>query len=211
LKAVIVIYKNIIDFSHIYKDFRLPFKNREIIIKYIKIPTFRIGDRRKYYVVFLVDLYPAFFYKTEIKQIARQCWEVIDNQDIDSFTIFLFAKSKDFLEPNNPYIQNNKVFILNSSHFSMRHEHLVFQHICKFLQRRIEAIRQSKVVFGEMLEDCTNIEKLLDNLHKEYTVNCITYNNIKRNIKRNSYNNSFNIKRYINNCYTCKGGDGDDL
>lgn len=207
LNAVCSTYKDEnkkIDFTKINRSTTFPFKNRELTVHWVKIPTFTMENRQKYYAVFLADLNPRFIYKMEIKGVVNQCWEAIDNHDIDSNTIFIYSKQKDFIPKYNPVFQNHKVYIHNTALPLLKHKRRTLKHITNLLQKRVEGVKEKPALLSYHVEECRLLEKLIETINKDLYI--YSYST-KRNTKRTSYNNSFSTKSNNNNRITYRDVD----
>ena len=172
------------DMSKLYHRTLLPFHNREIEIAYTKVPTFRIDGKYRYYAPILVRI--EEYYKNEIKKIYEQCKEVLDSQDIDSYTIFLFGKNHDWIDPIIDFPRRYNIVRFNTAYPSITHRNRTYRIISNFLRKRAKSIMSKKVVYGDVLNDCKRIIDVAEKLD-------LLTNTSIRKVIRNSNTNSNTI------------------
>lgn len=172
INAVISTHKlSNLDFSSLYRSTEILFHNRQIFIRYVRIPTFRTENRYSFYIPYLVTLHEPFFFSKEIAKIHRQCMEATaDARNIDSYTIFLFAKPRDYIDPLTKFpMQRYKTFIINTVYPTRRHAQRVISFITNFLRKRISEMRK-RTVYASVLDDLALLETFCEKIERRWCV-----------------------------------------
>jgi len=182
------------DCRKICNSTNIPFGDRKLNIRWVKIPTFIKENKPSHYAVFLVDI--PYWRKGELKAIYKQCIETIDNHDIDSYTIFLVGHLYGYFDPllNKP-MKNYKTFIINKEKIDKKERALIINFICKFIEHRIRLLKDTDKIFGGVQQDIERLQYFVETFTPMRVITCAhAYepSKIKRTIKSTS-NVSFNI------------------
>jgi len=176
-----------LEHDKLYKKLTAVFDNgRELNIRLIKFPTFIKENRILYYAVFLCDI--EFYKKYEIKIIHKICRELIRQEEIDSYTIFLVGKLKEHIDKykDNPLGRYN-TFIINRNpeNFSFKNISTILKNIQGFFDVRLLKIF-SEQRFGQVERDAKRLSGFIE------TLNPASINRMLIELNRNSINNTIN-------------------
>jgi hypothetical protein len=167
IKAVIKQNKMIEEQTRIPQDCRrqynstnIPFEERILKIRWIKIPTVIRENKIWYYAVFLVDV--SFWRKGELKKIYRQVIESIDAQDVDTHTIFLAGKLYGFFDKMNNQPKYYHIFRINTDKLTVKERQQILDCICNYLQKRIDGMIEQQVKIPAMKQDILRLQFFVD-------------------------------------------------
>lgn len=175
----------LLNYDKLYRNTTLPFSDRELNIRWVKLPTFIFENKPQYYAVFLNSI--NYWRKGEIKHIKKQSLESIDRDNVDSYTIFQVGKfhgSFDFNENMRYY----RTFIFNTKEFTEKNAQTMFGFIGNLIKKRAVNMLNDGLIFGILKQDTDRLLQCSDFLLSIYSYNII------RNI-RSTYNTSSKIIR----------------
>jgi len=179
------------NFDKLYRKEELPFDDRLLTIRWIKIPTFIRENKPSFYAICLANI--SYWWKNEAKNIYQQCVESTDWANVDSQTLFLQGKSIGWFDQT--FLFNYKIFRLNVSSFSKKERDIVISYIVKAIEKRISSIKEQNpefITYGSIKKDVERLQYFIDT----FTPLIITRTS-KRNSKRNSCTNSFtNVSKH---------------
>lgn len=159
---------------------------RDLIIRFVKIPTFTRDNAPRYYVVFLCFM--DWWQIGNIASLRKSCMDLVkDHHDIDSiksFTIFLAGKQRGFIKKSaktTSYLRKHNTILINSN---SRHcdeaRSTVFKSVLRFIEQRCIRIYQSinsqtyiygeekrrKHIYGALRTDWQRLNNLVGVLRK---------------------------------------------
>lgn len=160
------------DMSKLYYSTTVQYdEEREINIRWVKIPTFRKNNNITFYAICLTDI--QFSRMGELKNIHRQCTEAIDRVNIDSYTIFLFGRFHGYIDrvTNKPF-RWWKIYILNRSTPTVEDENRVYSFISRVITNRCDRMVAGGMIFGTIVEDVERLRCFADSLNVISTPVC---------------------------------------
>lgn len=155
--------RKLYNFDKIYYQTTMPFKDRQLKIRWIKLPTFMWKDKPTYYAAFLNNI--EYWRKGEIKDIYQQTIECIDKKDVDQYSIFLSGKLYGHIDTvENKPLNWYKTFILNTTEFTKQHQNRIYNTIIRFLSSRCKGMEKEGKIFGNIQKDVDRLNSLTETL-----------------------------------------------
>ena len=150
------------DYDRLYYTTRVPFKDdRELMVRVIKIPTFRNKNKISYYALFLCDI--VFWRKGEISELWRQVTDCVDKQDVDSYTIYVFGRFHGYYDPVvNSNMKRYKIFIMNTEMVTGKGLGVIRGNLQRFFLKRIKRMSGDGLVFGGIADDICRLQGFVD-------------------------------------------------
>ena len=147
------------NYDKLYLKTEIPFNERILTIRWVKIPTFIQENKPTYYAIFLTDI--AFWRKGELKKIYKQVIESIDSHDLDSHTIFLAGILYGFFDKMNNQPKHYHIFRLNTDKITTSENKQILDCICNYLQSRIQ-IMTTKIKTKTTQKDIDRLQFFID-------------------------------------------------
>jgi len=147
------------NFNTLYNNTEMPFDDRTIHVRWVKLPTFVKEGKPNYYAVCIADL--PFWRKGELQGIYRQAVECFDNTCVDSYTIFLYGRLYGHIDRvQNTPMRRYKTFVQNTDNPSKENMFRMYSFIERFLVKRVQIMTRGGVVFGSIADDVKRLNEL---------------------------------------------------
>ena len=193
------------NYNKLYKKSEIPFDDdRELNIRWVKIPTFLQENKPTYYAVFLVSI--NYWRKGEMKKIYRQTIETIDSADVDSYTIILIGRLFGYIDKMDRRPKYYHIYRINTNEFTSKERKRVLDCICGFIDQRIRQMLSNDVSIASVKTDANRLQSFVNTFRymRDITPVCINASNtsnrkneVLANIKTNTSIRHHNVTMHM--------------